>query len=420
MKKSAYNWIWKWHFVGGLILFPVIAILAITGIIYLFKDNYESSKHLSFKKVEVQNKQKTYQQQWEIAADHWERKINAIVVPTDENAATEFTSGKFGRKSSLFVNPYTGKVTGEIVTNQTDMYQVRKLHGELLMGSFGTKIIELIGSWLIVLIVTGLYLFLPRRWKDWNKLFRIRFNASKSVIYRDVHMVGGFWFSAILLIILAGGLPWTDVWGAGFKWVQKQTNTGYPPSWQGKGLTSNAMGSTPVALDHIVDKVLESELPGEITISLPQSEAGLFSVHNINFADQSSQKAIHYDQYSGEEIASQNWSDVGWLMRARMWAMAFHQGQFGWWNWLLVLFTAFGLLFLSVSAIVAYFLKKQTGEWGVPSPKSYNVGLPFYAAVVVLGLFLPLFGLSAVIIYAIQLVHKWKSSLRSNNHMVVD
>jgi len=44
MKKNIYNLIWKWHFIGGLISLPIVVLLSITGIIYLFKDNYENKR----------------------------------------------------------------------------------------------------------------------------------------------------------------------------------------------------------------------------------------------------------------------------------------------------------------------------------------------------------------------------------------
>ena len=401
MKKTAYNWIWKWHFLGGLVVFPIVLLLAVTGIIYLFKDQYEKPRHAEFKQVEISGNKISYQDQWQKANRSWDKKINAMIIPVADDQATEFTAGRFSGKSSLFINPYTGKVTKTMATKDTDMFKVRKLHGELLLGSFGTKLIELVGSWLIVLILTGLVIFFPRDRKDWTRLFRVRLKAPKQVLFRDLHMVAGFWFSGVLLIILAGGMPWTDVWGDGFKWVQKQTGTGYPPTWQGRELKS-AVSSEPVSLDHIVDYAQNLDLPGELTITIPASSDGVFSIHNIYHKDQSEQVAIHLDQYSGQEIARLTWSDVGILMRARMWAMAFHQGQFGLWNWLLVLLTAFGLILLSSSAIISFFFRKKPGTFGIPRAQSYHVGAGLFVLVGVMSVLLPLFGMSVLVIFLVD------------------
>ncbi|MEM9857139.1 MAG: PepSY domain-containing protein [Bacteroidota bacterium] len=405
MKKSSYHWVWKWHFIGGLISFPILFILAITGIIYLFKDQYEEPRQVSIKKVQVNGDRLSYQEQWQIAKAHWNKKINSMVIPKEKDLATEFISGRFSGKSSLYVHPYSGEVTGSVVVRGTDMFKVRKLHGELLAGSVGTKIVELVGSWLIVLILSGLFLFFPKKKKDWNKLFRVRLHGPRHVLYRDLHMVGGFWFSIILLLIMAGGMPWTDVWGGGFKWVQKQTGTGYPITWQGKTLKS-ALGVEPISLDQVITYAQSLYLPGTTTVSLPHSAEGIFSIHNRYHLNLSKQVAIHIDQYSGQEIAALHWHDVGFLMRGRMWAMAFHQGQLGTWNWILVLFTAVGLLGLSTSAVIAFFLRKKPGTWGIPSGNSYRITAGFYVFVAIVSILLPLFGLSVILIMLLGFVNK--------------
>lgn len=400
MKNTTYNWIWKWHLIGGLVSLPVVLILAITGIIYLFKDQYEEPLHASIRRVEIGGEKLTYQEQWDRAKSSWDLSINAMIIPEKENQSTEFVSGKFSGKSSLFINPYTGEAAGKIVVRETDMHQVRKLHGELLSGTFGTKIVELVGSWLIVLIISGLFLFFPRRAKDWVKLFQIRLKGPRQVLFRDLHRVGGFWFSIVLLLILAGGMPWTDVWGNGFKWVQKQTNTGFPMTWQARGMKSFGKGKT-IALDKVVDYARSLSLPGEITLSLPKSTTGVFSIHNTNHTQQSLQVAVHLDQFTGEPIASLEWKEVGLLMRARMWAMAFHQGQFGLWNWLLVLITAIGLITLSTAAVFSYLLRKKSNSWGIP-PVNTSIGFGFYLFIGVMSLLLPLFGVSVVFIWLVE------------------
>ena len=406
MGTKAHNWIWKWHFIGGLVSFPVIFILASTGIIYLFKDNYEKPFYRSVKEVSVGEQPISYQDQLETASKQWGRRPTAMVVPHYPDQATEFVWGRFSNKSSLYVNPYTGDVTGSITIKETDMYKVRKLHGELLMGSFGTKLVELVGSWMIVLILTGLFLFWPRKWKDVKKLWTIRIHGPRRTMYRDMHMVSGFWFSFILLVILAGGLPWTDVFGDMFKWVQKQTDTGYPATWQARGLTSNVIEDAPVPLDVMVAKARELDLPGEVTITLPQSEKGVFSISNMNSKDLSSQVMIHFDQYSGHQLLAHQWEDVGVLMRGRMWAMAFHQGEFGLWNWLLVMVTAIALMSLSLFAIVSYFMRKKPGSWGLPNSNSYKVTTGIYFLVISLGVLLPVFGISILLIWLYEQIRR--------------
>ena len=98
-----------------------------------------------------------------------------------------------------------------------------------------------------------------------------------------------------------------------------------------------------------------------------------------------------------------NWDDIGVLMRGRLWFMAFHQGQFGLWNWLLMLGVATLLAFIAVAALVSYLKRKESGKWGTPKvPKSLKVGYGVITLIVILGIVFPLFGVSIVVITLVE------------------
>ncbi|WP_299902962.1 PepSY domain-containing protein [uncultured Aquimarina sp.] len=410
-KKSKLNaWLWKWHFIAGLISLPFVLLLSLTGIIYLFKSDYETPRQKHIKEVTVTGTPISLQEQWDIANKNAIKKPNSLVLKISPNQATEFVSGRFSNKSSIFINPYTGEVSGEIIGKNTTMYSIRKLHGELLMGGFGTKIIELIASWMIVLIVTGLYIWWPKRGWKLKGYFITRSTIDKRTFYRDLHAVSGFWISILLLMILAGGFPWTDVFGENFKTVQKATNTGYPATWQGHQLKSTVSGKA-LTLDQMVVTAKALELPGIVSLGFPKGPSEVFSVSNFNPSDLTSQQSIHFDQYSGEPILKHTWKDVGILMRGRMWFMAFHQGEFGGWNWWLILITAILLSIMSVSALASYILRKKKGSWGVPKvPASFKVGYGVILLIGILSIIFPLFGASILIILAIEYLRKYRFS----------
>lgn len=373
MKNNIYNWIWKWHFIGGIISLPFVVILAITGSVYLFKSDYEK---VEFEKITTINpttqEPLSYQKQWEIVKNTWNKAPDALLLNHTNNRATQFTSGMFSHKSSFFVDPYSGNETGRITLNETDMHKIRKLHGELLLGSFGTKIVELVASWMVVLLITGIYLFWPRE-KGLKGLFQLRTNQSRRIFYRDLHAVSGFWFSLLLLLILAGGLPWTDIFGSGYKWIQESTNAGFPSTWSARNAHSTTQGIS-LPLDVFVKKAHEMKLSGEVSIQLPKSAKGVFSISNQT-TEFDKMRMFHFDQYTGELLKSHTWEDIGLMMKTRLWVMAFHQGQFGTWNFILVLLIALALLVLSLSALISYLKRKTKGSWSIPnSPQNMRIG----------------------------------------------
>ncbi|WP_344928840.1 PepSY domain-containing protein [Aquimarina addita] len=399
------KWLWKWHFIAGMVSLPFILILSITGIIYLFKADYEAPKQKDVKEVIVQGTPISLQEQWKIAKTHATKKPNAVIIPTATNQATEFVSGRFGGKSSLYVNPYTGEVSGVITPKDSVMFTVRKLHGELLLGGFGTKIVELIACWMIVLILTGIYVWWPGRGWQLKGFFIPRTGVDKRTFYRDLHSITGFWVSILLMMILAGGLPWTDVFGSNFKTLQKVTNTGYPSTWDARKLQSNTTEAPQdfISLDQMMVKATSLNLSGDVAITFPKGPNGVYSVSNTNPMDLASQKKVHFDAYTGKQLLANHWDDVGILMQGRMWFMAFHQGEFGTWNWVLMLLTSIALTVMSIAAIVSYVLRKKPKKWGVPKvPASFKVGYGIVVLLIILSVVFPLFGGSLIIIIGVE------------------
>ncbi len=407
MKKRTLNqWLWKWHVIAGLVSLPFVILLAITGSVYLFKPQVEHEVLTNLQEInEEEGKPLSYQKQLEIAKGYFKTSPNAMILPKIGESTT-FVKGRFSRKKSVFIHPFTGEVTGAFSPKDTWMHTVRKLHGELLGGKVGTKIIELIASWMVVLILTGLYVWFPFKQNQKQGVFSIRLKEGKRTLYRDLHAVLGFWFSLVLLIVLAGGFPWTDLFGSNFKWVQKVTNTGYPDTWKGKGLISkNKTNAKPLSLDDMVFIAKVQNLEGEVSLGLPKLAKSTFSVSN-KATNLDAQKMLHFNQYSGELVKGHVWSDVGVLMRSRMWLMAFHQGEFGLWNWIIMLVVAAGLTILSVGAVVSYLLRKPSDNWGIPKvPKSFKADKGIVVILLVLSVIFPLFGISLV---AILLFDIWK------------
>jgi len=232
MKNSKLNqWLWRWHVIAGLVSLPFVLVLSVTGGVYLFKDKVEQPVLVEIKQLIPQGESLSYDAQLAIAQKNSSHKLNSVVLPFGRSQATEFVSGKFSHKKSIFINPFTKEVAGKFKSQDTWMYTVRKLHGELLGGSIGTKIVELIASWMVVLILTGIYVFWPAKERGWKGLFSVRTQLGSRILLRDIHAVGGFWISALLLVTLAGGLPWTDVFGENYKQLQKVTHTGFSKEW---------------------------------------------------------------------------------------------------------------------------------------------------------------------------------------------
>jgi uncharacterized iron-regulated membrane protein len=89
------------------------------------------------------------------------------------------------------------------------MERIKRLHGRLLAGTPGKVVIELATSLMVVLIVSGFYLWFPRaNWTVWGT-FLPRFGSGKRILLRDLHAVGAVYLSVGLCFQILSGQPWT-------------------------------------------------------------------------------------------------------------------------------------------------------------------------------------------------------------------
>lgn len=415
--RGLRQWLWKWHVIAGLLCLPVMALLCITGSIYLFKDNYNDYRYQDARFVDTSssNGMALYQKQLETAKNFSDHPIMSMTLATDPSQATQFRQHAKGHTRNLvYVNPYSNEVSGTFSQPESLMYTVRKLHGELLLGQVGSRIVELVASWFIVLAITGIYIWWPARsFVDKNGairkggFFTVRRKNGKRVFWRDMHSVLAFWMSIFMLIILAGGMPWTELFGDNLKWVQKKTDTGYPKHWRNaKGLSSQITGENPssLTLDKVVKIANARNLEGTLTIKLPQDAKGVFSVSNTAFWLEQ-QQVLHIDQYSGELIKALTWKQVGILMELRQVFMRLHQGEYGIANLVAVLLVAMTFFVAILASVISYFLRKPKGEFGLPKPPiGFKPDKLVFAAIVILAVLFPAFAISAALIFIVSLL----------------
>lgn len=423
--KELNRWLWHWHMLAGLITLPIILLLCITGILYLFKDDYNQYAYQDIVKIKptkevitnssnkVLLKSLDYSEQLKAVKTYTDKKIDKVILPNNSEQATAFVLASKGHaKTTVYVNPYTAEITGEINPKDTGMFLVRKLHGELLLDKPGTYVIELVASWFIVLLLTGLYVFWPDKNQGVSSLFRIQTGQGKRIFYKDLHSVSGFWLSLFMVIIIAGGMPWTDIFGGNLKWVQKQTDTGYPKYWrQTKGLNSIIDGK-PLTIDQLVSQAKRYNLPGTVTISFAKNQQGVASISNRSLW-LNDQQVIHLDQYSGNVVKQYIWDDVGILMDMRQVAMRLHQGEYGAITWWSILFIVTLFTVSTTAGLISYLYRKPVGQWGtIRVPKRFVLGKGVFILILSLAVLFPFFGASLLALSIVKVIAGFKSKVR--------
>ena len=210
--KKGILFIHRWL---GLISGLVVLIVSITGCIYCFQDEIQDVLH-SYRKVEIQNK--PYIGPSVI-------KHIALQKYPGANATYMYYFGK-GRPvgvlvnvakqglTYVYINPYSGKILHTEVLTENFFTVVEYIHLYLLLPpKIGQLVVGISVIIFVVLMITGIILWWPKRKTDHKRSFTIKWGARWKRINYDLHNVLGFYATFIALIIAISGLA------IAFEWV---------------------------------------------------------------------------------------------------------------------------------------------------------------------------------------------------------
>jgi len=443
--SSLYRRIWRWHFFAGLFCLPFIFVLALTGAVYLFNEQIDDLVHADLLLRPTPTAQADTLPAGTLLAHaapsggvpralHWPRDARHT-VQVDLRQPD-------GSLRQVFLDPASGRVLGSMMESGRVMGLVKRIHSLSVAGKAGNVLVEIVAGWVIVLVVTGAWLWWPRGTRQ--GLVRIRPGASGRVWWRDLHAATGAFGALVILFLALSGMPWSIVWG---KAVNGWVNThglgapsgmwsGYPRSsppmaslgavpWsaEARPMPASAVhehaghGEAPhaghdpapaaggIGVDRAVALFAQAGLDGRYRLVLPQGPQGVYSAVRLRSA-QDSQRVVHLDQYSGRVLQDLGAADVGAVARVTDWGVSVHQGiEYGWPNQLLMLFGCLALMLSCVSGVVIWWKRRPAGQLAAPRRKDGDrLALGVLAIAVGLGLVFPLLGASMVAAALLDLV----------------
>ncbi|MGD6846111.1 PepSY domain-containing protein [Rossellomorea aquimaris] len=419
---SPYQTIWRWHFYAGIIISPFLLILAVTGSIYLFKPQIEQNLYKEYYEVKAQGEKLPASEQIEeVKKLHPDAQITKYRPGESPERSSEIGINTDDGSATVFLDPYTGKSLGELKPEDRITDKIVEFHGELMAGTIGDRIVELVASWAIVLIVTGLFLWFPRKKDKLAGVFFPRFGKGKSILRRDLHAVPAFWITAGMLFLIMTGLPWSGFWGTNFQNLMTNAGAGYPPSiwtgeapqsvvktkeiadvpWAAENLevpVSALEGYTPVSINDVVSIADREGIDPSYTVYIPGDEKGVYTLSAFP-AKAQNEVTMHLDQYSGAVLADYRFDHYGIGGKIVAMGITLHTGtQFGFINQLISLFICLGIILVVVSGFYLWLKRKPKKEMGAPKAPSILKMKLFLLLMIVLGILFPLVGASLIVI----------------------
>lgn len=398
-----YRAMWRWHFYAGLIVLPVLAMMAVTGALYLYKPEVEALLYPV--RVAPRGAAQPLSPSRILSAVERAEGARATQLLRPASATESWrvtTRTAEGGTLVDFVDPYDGRILGRMRDGGA-MQTVRDLHSLMLAGPVGNRLVEVVAGWAIILCFTGLYLRWPRRG---SPALAIRGRAGGRLFWRDVHGTLGFLSAAVILFLAVTGLPWTEVWGGGLRAMIAANGIGRPPMkvnpwapavkqalpWTLRegGAATGAPGD--IGVDAVARIARHHGLASGYQLFLPAAPGAPYLVTAVTVQAQDA-RALAIEASDGAVAQDLDWRQFGVGARAVEWGVATHQGQqYGEANRLLMLAGCLCLLLLCLTAPVLWWKRR----FRVPPPVEPHVGRTLAVMMVTLGLFLPLTGLSMV------------------------
>jgi len=386
-----YRTIWRWHFYAGLFCIPFVTWLSITGAIYIFKPQIETWLDKPYDHLSISGPRASADAQVRAAiAAVPGSSLRDYELPTAQDSSVRVLVDKGAQEFRVYVHPQTLQVLHVANEEKRPMRILFKLHGELLTGEWGSVIVELAASWAIVMILTGLFLWWPR------KLFYPRLGS-----WKDIHSATGIWISFCVLFLLISGLPWAKTWG---NYLKKARQTTQAVDWPVGGHSEHSrhhmampnMSYAPV--DRIAATLEPLHLAYPVLISPPAQMGGKWTARS-DAANRTLRVNMDMDGATGAILSRQNFDQKYWIDRAVGVGVAAHEGQLFFLNQLVNLLTAIGLNILNISAVMMWRKRKPEGVLGAPRPSERRNPVWIGVPIAVLSVWLPLLGVSIILVF---------------------
>ena len=403
--SDRYRLFWRWHLYAGLFVAPFLLVLAVTGAIYLFNDELNDAfyPHLRFTPAPWTARVPLGDMIDAAHAAVPDATPTRIDLPADHRRAAQVHLEQADGASRIaYVDPGDGSVLGVLAPARTLVGIADRLHGSLMLGTFGRYVMELAACWTVLLIVSGLYLGWPRE-RAWRvALPDLRARGRR--LWTSLHRATGLWVALLVLFLVATGLPWAVVWGDWIRGGADLVGEGYPTAYRRYAApqapqVGDAFNDVPWTLQHAPmpaadatsghhDHGASAPQPGarhwttagleraiahiraagtddELRVFLPSEARGALMAYSYPARPQG-QATYHFDR-EGTLLISTGFDDYGVVAQAIELGVQLHMGNyFGRLNQVVMLAACIGVVVLVVTGTTMWWRRRPAGRIGAP------------------------------------------------------
>lgn len=453
--------LWRIHFYAGMAAMPFILLMAVTGLIILYTQPIQDLTQRDLRIVEPGSQWASFDAQaLAVEAAYPDAPIVSMTTSVDDRHATVFAiDDAIG--SQVFVDPYTAEVLGDTDPEGDIVALSNRLHGYLAYDAWtidlpavsalwdggpvireyvvGDLVLEILGVWTLVLVLSGLYLWVPRRSRsggterNGRRFFSLRLSKPGRARWRDLHGLSGVAMLVVMLITIVSGMAWSTYWGTNFAAladeISPSTWTDAPPSVLGTKGDLDRLGNqinwntgdmplpasyrpapdadlpAPLSLDTVAAIAAEEGMKPGWTVRFPANEEvngemvyGTFSLSNSWPRRTGEARDLFLDQFTGATVADNSVYGYGSVSRAMDTLVSTHMGtQLGLFSRILMTALCVLSIWSVISAFVMFWRRRRPGTLGVPRrPVDVRLSRRIAGTALALGIVFPQWGVTAL------------------------
>ncbi|GAB20477.1 hypothetical protein GOEFS_115_01170 [Gordonia effusa NBRC 100432] len=442
------------HFYAGILIAPFLVVATISGAIYAVAPTLENLTYRSYLQADSDGPAKSVAAQVQAAQSVLPHLAPTAVQPGNDGHTTRvlFTDPSLGEsfRWSVFIDPATAKPQGTLqVYGSSGALPTRAwidtLHRNLHLGEAGRIYSELAASWLWVIALGGLALWVSRYRKQRRagaaaRLLTIDRSASTSTPGAkrkrtlDWHGFVGIWLVVGLVFLSATGLTWsrfagenvsdmraslswtapsveTDLSGAATPSTSAHDQHGGMTMPDGTRMSSETLSTNISRLDEVLATARAAGLDGVVESSIPADSTTAFSVKQSRVPWVFSRDVVAIDGATDTVTDISRFADWPFAAKLAEWGIQLHMGiLFGLASQLALFALCIALLTVIIRGYVMWWRRRPTGKANADNIIRGTVGAPpsagawrdapLWAVIgivgiaVLVGWFIPLLGIS--------------------------
>lgn len=425
------------HFSAGILVGPFILVAALSGALYALTPTLEQVVYAHELHAPATDQRLPLAEQIAIAEEHvdGEATLSAVRPAPEEGDTTRILFAQEGLAASesraVFIDPGTGEVRGDLTVYGTSgalplRTWIDNLHRNLHLGDVGRYYSELAASWLGIVVLAGLALWIIRIRKARPKRDLLRPNPTHTGYRRAFgwHTSLGVWVVLGALFLSATGITWSQFGGANVSNLRAALDWGTPQLTTALGDRADAPvdehaghhgpvaaptgAANPATFDAVLAIAQRTNVDtGLVEITPPAQPGSAWVVRGIKTSYPTEVDSVAIDGTTMQVVDRVDFAEFSLPAKLARWGIDLHMGvMFGLANQIVLFVIALAIAVMVVLGYVMWWKRRPPRSTrrfgGSPPPRGVLLDAPWWglasvAAVgAVGGLWLPLVGWTLV------------------------